>query len=490
MSCTTILVGKKASYDGSTIIARNDDGGYDVKRLEVVIPKKRPSKYKCVISHLEIDLPDNPLKYTICPNVDKKDGIWGAFGINELNVGMTATETISSNVRVISHDPYVRYKKSEDESKDKDKNNEIVGGIGEEDIISLVLPYISSAREGVVRLGSLLEKYGTYEANGLAISDENEIWWLETIGGHHWIAKRVPDDRVVIMPNQFGLDEFDFSDAYSEKKENMCSEDLKDFMVKNHIDCNLTSTFNPRLAFGSHTYQDHIYNTPRAWFMLRYLNPREYTYDGDNAYFKPDSDDIPWSFVPSRKISIEEIKYILSSYYQGTPYNPYSKSSEKGKYRSIGVPNTDDAGIIQIRGYLLPEIKGLIYVSLGGGVFTSSIAEYANVSNFPSFLSTTPLDVSCDHFFWISRLIAALTDANYVKTIALIERYQYQSLLKSFEAIHKSDAEFIKTKDIEILNKTNESICSEAKKDSLDVLKKVLNIASDSMKTRYNRSDN
>ena len=27
MACTTILVGKNASYDGSTMIARNDDSG-------------------------------------------------------------------------------------------------------------------------------------------------------------------------------------------------------------------------------------------------------------------------------------------------------------------------------------------------------------------------------------------------------------------------------------------------------------------------------
>ena len=33
MACTTILVGKKASYDGSTMIARNDDGHYDVKKI-------------------------------------------------------------------------------------------------------------------------------------------------------------------------------------------------------------------------------------------------------------------------------------------------------------------------------------------------------------------------------------------------------------------------------------------------------------------------
>ena len=41
MSCTTILVGKNASYDGSTIIARDDDSGsgrYDPKRFVAVAP--------------------------------------------------------------------------------------------------------------------------------------------------------------------------------------------------------------------------------------------------------------------------------------------------------------------------------------------------------------------------------------------------------------------------------------------------------------------
>ena len=39
MACTTILVGKKASNDGSTMIARNDDGHFDPKKLIVVEPK-------------------------------------------------------------------------------------------------------------------------------------------------------------------------------------------------------------------------------------------------------------------------------------------------------------------------------------------------------------------------------------------------------------------------------------------------------------------
>ena len=54
MSCTTVLVGKKASNDGSTMIARNDDGFYDVKKLVVVPPEKQPRKYKSVFHILQL----------------------------------------------------------------------------------------------------------------------------------------------------------------------------------------------------------------------------------------------------------------------------------------------------------------------------------------------------------------------------------------------------------------------------------------------------
>ena len=215
MPCTTILVGKKASYDGSTMIARNDDspsGQFTPKKFVVVHPEEQPKKYKSVLSHVEIDLPEDPMRYTAVPNALDGEGIWAAHGVNAAGVGMTATETITSNARVLGADPLVEYVPA------KDGVEEISGGIGEEDIVSLVLPYIHNAREGVTRLGSLLEKYGTYEMNGIAFSDKNEIWWLETIGGHHWIARRVPDDAYVVMPNQFGIDAFDLEDALTEQK--------------------------------------------------------------------------------------------------------------------------------------------------------------------------------------------------------------------------------------------------------------------------------
>ena len=134
------------------------------------------------------------MRFTAMPNAVEGKGIWAASGVNAANVGMTATETITSNPRVLGADPLVEYRPA------KGGQPEVPGGIGEEDIVYLVLPYIHTAREGVQRLGQLLQTYGTYEMNGIAFADVNEVWWLETIGGHHWIARRVPDDVYVVMP--------------------------------------------------------------------------------------------------------------------------------------------------------------------------------------------------------------------------------------------------------------------------------------------------
>ena len=221
MACTTILVGKKASYDGSTMIARNDDSGsghFTAKKFTVVHPEDLPKVYRSVLSHVEVPLPEGAMRFTAMPNAVEGKGIWAAAGINAANVGMTATETITSNPRVLGADPLVQ------------------GGIGEEDIVYLVLPYIHNAREGVQRLGSLLETYGTYEMNGIAFQDVDEIWWLETIGGHHWMARRVPDDSYVVMPNQLGIDAFDLDDAFGAQENHLCSADLREFITKYHLD--------------------------------------------------------------------------------------------------------------------------------------------------------------------------------------------------------------------------------------------------------------
>ena len=487
MACTTMLVGKAASNDHSTMIARTDDGHFDVKKLIVVEPKDQKRKYKSVISHLEIELPDNPMRYTACPSVDPKEGIWAATGINAANVGMTATETITSNPRVLSADPLVEYQKAKSR-----REKDIPGGIGEEDIVVLVLPYIHSAREGVLRLGSLLEQYGTYESNGIAFNDENEVWWLETIGGHHWIARRVPDDVCVIAPNQFGLDSFDLEDAFGAKKDHLCSVDLREFIADNHLDLNQGGRFNPRDVFGSHTDSDHVYNTPRAWFMGRYLTPFSHRWDGPDAEFGPESDNIPWCLVPDRKVAVEDVKYVLSSYYQGTPYNPYSNqdTGKRGMYRSIGINRTGVTSVCQIRSGVPEAVRGIEWISFGSNAFNAMLPVYANVDKMPRYLSNVTLDTSTENFYWGSRLIGALADHNYPTCIQHIERYQSGVFTKGRQLLMEYDKRFAESGDLKLLAQANEALCKMAREKTIDTLNQVLLDASTHMKNGYNRADN
>lgn len=493
MGCTTILVGKKATYDGSTMIARNDDSGaghFTAKKFAVVSPEQQPKTYHSVLSHVTIELPENPMRYTAMPNAVEGKGIWAASGVNEAHVAMTATETITSNPRVLGADPLVVYQPA------ADGKEEIAGGIGEEDLVCLVLPYIRSAREGVLRLGSLLEQYGTYEMNGIAFQDKDEIWWLETIGGHHWMARRVPDEVYVVMPNQLGIDSFDLEDAYGEQKNFLCSADLKEFIETYHLNLSMDGSLNPRDVFGSHDDADHVYNTPRAWFMERYLNPNTYRWDGALADFTPVSDDLPWCMVPEKKITVEDVKYVLSGHYQGTLYDPYGSYGDKsmrGAYRSIGINRNDFMALIQIRPDMEADCRPVEWIAYGSNAFNALVPFYADVEQTPEYLNNTTGRVSTENFYWSSRLIAAMADASYNKSLFHVERYQERVAAKGHELINRYDARLAAEQDTAarkaLRQQANAEIAAMLQKETDDTLDKVLFELSSQMKNAYSRSD-
>ena len=493
MPCTTILVGKKASYDGSTLMARNEDspsGEFTPKKFIVVTPEEQPRHYKSVISKVEIDLPDDPMRYTAVPNALPDEGIWGEAGINICNVAMTATETITSNARVLGADPLVK------------------GGIGEEDLVTIVLPYIHSAREGVVRLGQLLEKYGTYEMNGVGFQDVSEIWWMETIGGHHWIAKRVPDDEYVVMPNQQGIDRFDMVDALGEQKNHMCSADMAEFLKKYHLDVTMRDpddeedvlekddAFDVRGALGSRSDADHIYNTPRAWYMERYLNPGTFVWDGEDADFTPESDDLPWSLIPERKVTVEDVKYVLSAHFQGTKYDPYGKTmTGRGKYRPIGINRNNFVSCTQLRPYMPDEFMAVQWIAMGSNVFNAFVPFYANIASTPAYLSETGPCVTTENFYWSNRLIGALADAHFAECSIHVERYQNAMHAEGqrflVETDSKADAQMKEDESqiVQYLQEANQRMADFAGEKTQELLSKVLYEASMGMKNGFARSD-
>ena len=357
-------------------------------------------------------------------------------------------------------------------------------------------PYIHNAREGVQRLGELLETYGTYEMNGIAFSDQNEIWWMETIGGHHWIARRVPDDAYVVMPNQLGIDAFDLDDAFTMQENHMCSADMREFISDHHLNLSMDGTLNPREAFGSHDDADHVYNTPRAWYMLRCLNPHTYNWDGPDADFTPESDDLPWTLVPERKITVEDVKYVLSSHYQGTPYDPYGAygdPGQRGMYRSIGINRNDFVGLVHIRPEHGEDANVLEWVAYGSNAFNAMVPFYAQVEKTPEYVANTTAEVSTDNFYWVSRMIGAMADASYKKSVFHVERYQEKVLSKGHEIINHYDKLLEKETDagkrMALKTEANNAVADMVKKEAADTLDKVLFELCGQMKNAFARSD-
>ncbi len=495
MPCTTLLVGKKASFDGSTIIARNEDafcGQYTPKRFTVVTPSQQALFYQSVLSRFTLDLPDNPLRYTCMPNARPDRGIWGASGVNERNVAMTATETITCNGRVLSADPLVvRTPPSHDLP-------ETPGGIGEEDMLTLVLPYISSAREGVTRMASLLEELGTCEMNGIAFQDSGEIWWMETIGGHHWIARRIPDECYAVIPNQMGIDSFDLSDAFGEQREHMCSRDLIEFIRAGHMNTALDlghPVINPRRIFGTHSDHDHVYNTPRTWAVQRYFNPNAGPWDENHPGYSPSSDTLPFLMRAEHRITIEDLKRVLSDHYEGTPYDPYLQHGDPSRMsslRPIAVDRTNFLAIIQIRPDLPEEIRTLEWIAMACNIFNTLLPMYANVQKTPVYLSQTPSTPDTASFYWASRMIACLGDYTYPKGRNLIREYQRDVPTLGHALILRADREFHRQEPEDaclFCQNVNQEIASMARAKTDQLLNSILCLGTQAMRCNIQPED-
>ncbi|WP_413537334.1 C69 family dipeptidase [Enterococcus malodoratus] len=384
-ACTTLLVGKKAASDGSTMIARIEDGFEkpNPQHFVVVSSEQQPRRYCSSITSFELDLPQNPLRYTSTPDLDDRFGIWAGGGINSQNVAMTACETITNNDRILAIDPLVDT------------------GIGEADFITLVLPYIHSAKEGVLRLGQLIETYGTYEINGIAFSDSEEIWYLETIGGHHWAAVRIPDDAFVFVSNRLAIDHFDFNSP-----DNLSATGLQDLIEKHQLNPT-NDELNLRDIFGTFTNGDQHYNNPRVWYIQKVFCK--------NNSSHPEDQDLPFLAYPDKKLTIEDVRWALSSHYQNTPYDPYGEGEmiDKSRYRSIALNRNEETHILQIRNNVSKEIAAIHWLAFGPNTFNTLVPFYANITKTPTIFNEIGSTFKANDIYWLSKAAALLGDSNF-----------------------------------------------------------------------------
>ncbi len=441
MPCTTILVGKKATADGSTLLARNEDYGhaFNPKRFIVVTPDKQPKNYQSVNSKCKVELPEKPMRYTATPELAeniKKTGIWGESGINAVNVAMSATETSTTNSRILGIDPMIKK------------------GIGEEDFVTIVLPYIHSAREGVKLLGQYLKKYGTYESNGVAFSDNNEVWYMETIGGHHWAAKKVPDDSYVAAPNWFSITDFDFN-----SDDTMASADLESMIKKYHLDLDHSGNpYNLRHIFGSHDDSDFEYNIPRQWYIQKLFNPE--------IKQSPADPNMPFARKPAHLLTIEDLKYALSSRYQHTPYDPYGlkgTENQKHEFRPIGFQRNQEVHILQIRNNVPTKIAGIQWLAFGPNAFNGIAPYYTNISDTPAEYRDTKNHFDIRNMYWLTQAIATVADEHFFRYSASIEAMKQKTLANGRHQLLITDPQAESLTDADLQAKLQKANAATAK---------------------------
>ncbi|MFD1549597.1 C69 family dipeptidase [Levilactobacillus fuyuanensis] len=400
--CTEILVGKAASMDGSTIVARNEDGYGPINPIKFVVhpaTDQKQATFTSAVTGVNVPLPDHAYRYTGTPQADQSDGQYEEAGINEFNVGMSATETTATNARVLGYDPLVN------------------DGINEEAMITLVLPYVKTAKEGAQRLGALLEKYGTGESNSIAFNDNNEIWYLETAGGHHWAAMRLPEDSYAIAPNQTLMQEVNLDDSDNF----LVATDLVDFVTKYHLNPT-PGTFNFREIFGTHGEDDAYYNTPRTWYGQKLFNP-------EVADQQPTDQDMPFTRQPSKKIAIEDVEFFLSSHYNGTPYDPFGtfasgSADDQRKYRPIAMDRNQCSSILQIRNDVDDDHAAIQWIAMGFFAYAPYVPFFTNINDTPEDYKNTTTEVSVDNVYWLNKTLSVLIEPHFHEFVESVNAFR------------------------------------------------------------------
>lgn len=87
-------------------------------------------------------------------------------------------------------------------------------------------------------------------------------------------------------------------------------------------------------------------------------------------------------------MTVEDVKYVLSSHFQGTPYDPYAAYGDKslrGAYRSIGINRNDFLAVIQMRPQMEQENGVIEWLAFASNAFNVLVPFYADVEETPEY---------------------------------------------------------------------------------------------------------
>ena len=390
--CTTIIIGKEQTADGSMIVSRSEDwDAMEAKNYEIFeATDNGPRESVAKDSPFRCELPEKALGYSALSPYNLH-GHWGSAGFNTAGVGMSATESIFSNDEVLKHDPLVE------------------NGVAENSVFNITLPYVHTAREGVERLGMLIEKYGIAEGFGIGFVDSKEIWYLETACGHRWLACRMPKDKYFVTGNQSRFRTYDPND----KENYLASADLIEFAEKHGLYNPAQGAFDFHEAYARDVELDTTYNYPRVWGLQQFFSPSIKNDVTKNTF--------PVFAKPEEKITLTKLRTAFRFHYDNTDHDPYLHSNPKEPYRPVSIFRTTQTHLLQVRPELPQAIGCVNYVAMGMADLGVFLPLYQGITSYPEAYTKGTDESSADSAYWKFRKIMVLGMTNYNKYAPIIK---------------------------------------------------------------------
>ena len=390
--CTTIIIGQEQTADGSMIVARSEDwDAMEAKNYEIFEGTDNgPREFVAKDSPFRCELPEKALGYSALSPYNLH-GHWGSAGFNTAGVGMSATESIFSSDEVLKHDPLVE------------------NGVAENSVFNITLPYVHTAREGVERLGMLIEKYGIAEGFGIGFVDSKEIWYLETACGHRWLACRMPKDKYFVTGNQSRFRIYDPND----KENYLASADLIEFAEKHGLYNPAHGAFDFHETYARDIELDTTYNYPRVWGLQQLFSPEIKNDVTKNTF--------PVFAKAAHKITLTELRTAFRFHYDNTEHDPYLNSNPKEPYRPVSIFRTTQTHLIQVRPELPQAIGCVNYVAMGMADLGVFLPLYQGITSYPEAYTKGNDESSADSAYWKFRKVMVLGMTNYNKYAPIIK---------------------------------------------------------------------
>lgn len=409
-ACSNLIVGKKASVDGSVMVSYNADDygmfGHLCHYPAGTHPKgsmRQIYDWDSGVYHGEIE--EAPVTYNVIGNINEF----------QLSIGET---TYGGREEMVDSTGILDYGS----------------------LIYVTLQRAKTAREAISVMTSLVEKYG-YNSEGetFSICDPNEAWIMEMQGtgagskGVVWVALRIPDDAICAHANQSRIGKFNMKD----KKNVLYSKNVISYARKMGWFNGKDSEFSWKNTYAFPDFSGRRFCDARVWSFFNH-------YADDFDRYLPwalgtdkDAEDMPLWIVPNRKLSVADVENGMRDHYEGTalaldttsigggiyemPYRPTPLTfTVDGKQyfneRPISTQQTAFTFVSQLRSWLPREIGGVLWFGNDDANMVAYTPVYCGNTVQPACYNTKGADAvtfSSDNAFWLCNMVSNMVYPRY-----------------------------------------------------------------------------